>query len=178
MYLTLAGVSFKTLFLLPLTMLSWSAWVFKCQAFRTLQVNFFVHCISCSKNIVNFTCNGLGPFWIYSLRHLGLQNVWYFPSLPKPPCPPSLASEPQLSHRSETSSDLCFFDIPSSRNRINPNCLWCFLTRFLRSIYMIACGSGHIPRTKQISRTKYIEGPLLSIEFMHQNIILDTCTRI
>ena len=74
----------------------------------------FVHCSACSKNIVSFTCNGFGPFWIYSLRHLELQNVWYFPSLPKPPCPPSLASEPQLSHRLETSSALGLFDIPSS----------------------------------------------------------------
>ena len=74
----------------------------------------FVHCSACSKNIVSFACNGFGPFWIYSLRHLELQNVWYFPSLPKPPCPPSLASKPQLSHRLETSSALGLFDIPSS----------------------------------------------------------------
>ena len=26
------------------------------------RVNLLVHCSACSKNIVNFTCNGLGPF--------------------------------------------------------------------------------------------------------------------
>jgi hypothetical protein len=35
-YLTLAGVSFKTLFRLPLTIPCRSVWVYKCQAFRTL----------------------------------------------------------------------------------------------------------------------------------------------
>ena len=44
-YLTLAGVSFKTLFRLPLTIPYRSVWVYKCQAFRTLQfcfLNIFV----------------------------------------------------------------------------------------------------------------------------------------
>jgi len=37
MYLILAGVSFKTLFFLPLPIPYRSGWVYKCQAFRTLQ---------------------------------------------------------------------------------------------------------------------------------------------
>jgi hypothetical protein len=37
MYLILAGVSFKTLFLLPFPMSCRSGLVYKCQAFRTLQ---------------------------------------------------------------------------------------------------------------------------------------------
>ncbi len=42
MYLTLAGDSFKTLFLLPLPIPYRSGRVYKCQAFRTLQVHFLI----------------------------------------------------------------------------------------------------------------------------------------